>query len=99
MILFLALKERKIIAQGIALCKIATQKLAPRSSFNKAKIYFGATCAKQQYYRDLKDNFFLNLAIDGKADYLVTGDTDLLVMEKIQNTEIIAFVDLFDRLK
>lgn len=49
--------------------------------------------------RDLKDNFLLNLSVDGKADYLVTGDTDLLVIEKIHNTDIITFTDLFDRLK
>jgi putative PIN family toxin of toxin-antitoxin system len=48
--------------------------------------------------RDLKDNFLLNLAVDGKADYLVTGDSDLLVIEKIASTEIITFSDLFDRL-
>ncbi len=46
--------------------------------------------------RDLKDNFLLNLAIDSKADYLVTGDMDLLVLEKIKNTKIIRFADLFD---
>ena len=49
--------------------------------------------------RDLKDNFLLNLSVDGKADYLVTGDTDLLVIKKIQDTDIVTFTDLFDRLK
>ncbi len=39
--------------------------------------------------RDKKDNFLLALAIDGKATYLITGDTDLLVMKKIDKTEII----------
>ena len=31
--------------------------------------------------RDSKDNFLLNLAIDGKADFLITGDNDLLILE------------------
>ncbi|MEK7838409.1 MAG: putative toxin-antitoxin system toxin component, PIN family, partial [candidate division NC10 bacterium] len=31
--------------------------------------------------RDAKDNFLLEVAIEGKADYLVTGDEDLLVMK------------------
>ena len=31
--------------------------------------------------RDPKDNFLLSLAVDGKADYLLTGDKDLLVFE------------------
>ncbi len=41
--------------------------------------------------RDLKDNFLLNLSIDGKADYLITGDSDLLILNKIKNTKIITF--------
>jgi len=39
--------------------------------------------------RDPKDNFLLNLAIDSKADYLVTGDKDLLVLKQIGKTKII----------
>ena len=39
--------------------------------------------------RDIKDNFLLNLAMDSKADYLVTGDLDLLELRKIGITEII----------
>ncbi len=38
--------------------------------------------------RDPKDNFLLSLAVDGNADYLLTGDRDLLVLEKIGDTEI-----------
>ena len=41
--------------------------------------------------RDEKDNFLLNLAIDSKSDYLITGDNDLLVLEKIDKTKIISF--------
>ncbi len=36
-----------------------------------------------------KDNFLLALAIDGKATHLITGDKDLLVLKKIDKTEII----------
>nr|MDA3838511.1 putative toxin-antitoxin system toxin component, PIN family [Candidatus Delongbacteria bacterium] len=32
--------------------------------------------------RDIKDNFLLSLAKDGKADFLITGDKDLLVLKK-----------------
>jgi putative PIN family toxin of toxin-antitoxin system len=39
--------------------------------------------------RDPKDNFLLSLAIDGNADYLLTGDKDLLVLENIGNAKII----------
>jgi uncharacterized protein len=39
--------------------------------------------------RDPKDNFLLALADKGKADYLVTGDADLLILKKYKNTRII----------
>jgi uncharacterized protein len=43
--------------------------------------------------RDEKDNFLLNLAIDSKADYLITGDADLLDLKKIEKTNILTFTD------
>lgn len=39
--------------------------------------------------RDPKDNFLLALAKDGKADYLLTGDGDLLELIKFGKTKII----------
>lgn len=33
--------------------------------------------------RDPNDNFLLALAKDGKADYLLTGDKDLLELQKV----------------
>lgn len=38
--------------------------------------------------RDPKDNFLLALAKDGKADYLLTGDKDLLDLLKFGKTKI-----------
>jgi putative PIN family toxin of toxin-antitoxin system len=38
--------------------------------------------------RDPKDNFLLALAKDGKADYLLTGDQDLLDIKKYGRTKI-----------
>jgi len=46
--------------------------------------------------RDPKDNFLLSLAVDGKADYLLTGDKDLLVLKEIGNTEIKTISEFFD---
>lgn len=48
--------------------------------------------------RDTKDNFLLNLAIDGKADYLLTGDNDLLDMQTIQKTKIVSITDFLKSL-
>ena len=39
--------------------------------------------------RDIKDNFLLSLSIDSKADYLITGDNDLLEIKTIGKTKII----------
>lgn len=38
--------------------------------------------------RDLKDNEILSLAVDGAADYIITGDADLLTLGKIEKTII-----------
>ncbi len=38
--------------------------------------------------RDPKDNFLLELAKDGKADFLITGDKDLLELKNLGKTKI-----------
>jgi len=43
--------------------------------------------------RDAKDNFLLSLAKDSKADYLLTGDNDLLVLKSFGGTQIITIRD------
>ncbi len=48
--------------------------------------------------RDIKDNFLLNLAIDSNADYLVTGDSDLLELKSIRDTRIVTISQLKDEL-
>lgn len=48
--------------------------------------------------RDPKDNFLLNLAIDSNADYLVTGDSDLLILKQIKNTSIINWNDFLKKI-
>lgn len=39
--------------------------------------------------RDFKDNILLEVALTGKADFLVSGDKDLLVLKKFKKTKII----------
>ena len=41
--------------------------------------------------RDPADDFILEIAVEGKADYLVTGDDDLLVLDPFQNVRIVTF--------
>ncbi|MEK6583047.1 MAG: putative toxin-antitoxin system toxin component, PIN family [Nitrospirota bacterium] len=40
--------------------------------------------------RDKKDNFLLEVALEGKAAYLVTGDDDLLVLNRFKNIKIVS---------
>ena len=43
--------------------------------------------------RDEKDNFLLSLAKDAKADYLLTGDKDLLVLKTFDATQIVTMTE------
>ncbi|AFL84634.1 putative toxin-antitoxin system toxin component, PIN family [Belliella baltica DSM 15883] len=47
--------------------------------------------------RDPKDNFLLSLSVDGKADFLVTGDSDLLVLGKIEKTKIVTWAEFISQ--
>ncbi len=44
--------------------------------------------------RDPDDQKFLDCAIAGKADFLVTGDRDLLIMGKVSRTKIVTAAKL-----
>ena len=48
--------------------------------------------------RDPKDDKFLSLAVSGGAAYLVTGDTDLLVLHPFRGISIITPGDFIDTL-
>jgi hypothetical protein len=43
--------------------------------------------------RDGKDNFLLALAKDSDADFLITGDIDLLIIKKFENTKILTIAE------
>jgi len=49
--------------------------------------------------RDFKDNFLLSLAVDGKADYLLTGDNDLLALNPFKDTLIVTFSAFLEKIK
>jgi putative PIN family toxin of toxin-antitoxin system len=49
--------------------------------------------------RDPKDNFLLNLAQTVQADFLITGDNDLLVLKQHFSTVIISFNDFISLFK
>jgi putative PIN family toxin of toxin-antitoxin system len=58
--------------------------------------YFGEVVevnSSVEICRDPKDNFLLALAKDSQADYLITGDNDLLEIKQFESTQIITFSD------
>lgn len=48
-----------------------------------------------QLCRDPKDNFLLALAADSKANFLITGDKDLLELKAFKKTAILTITDYF----
>jgi len=46
--------------------------------------------------RDVKDNFLLSLSLDGNADFLITGDSDLLEIKEFNQTRILTIADFFN---
>ncbi len=42
--------------------------------------------------RDEADDYPLALAVEANANYLVTGDSDLLVLQKIESCQIVDIV-------
>lgn len=41
--------------------------------------------------RDAKDNYLLAIAKDSKANFLITGDQDLLILKIFEDTEILTY--------
>jgi hypothetical protein len=54
--------------------------------------------SKIELCRDPKDDFLLSLATDSKADYLITGDKDLLDLKTIEKTKIVTMTDYLKKL-
>ena len=52
--------------------------------------------SKTEVCKDPKDNFLLSLSIDGNADFLLTGDSDLLILTKFRKTLIITISDFLE---
>jgi uncharacterized protein len=48
--------------------------------------------------RDPKDNYLLALAKDSQADFLITGDADLLSLVNFEGTEILNYKDFLDQI-
>lgn len=49
--------------------------------------------------RDPKDDYLLAYALVGQADYLVTGDHDLLALQHVGDTQIVTTSEFWEILK
>ncbi len=47
--------------------------------------------SKVSICRDSKDNYLLALAKDSQADFLITGDNDLLILKQFESTKIVIY--------
>lgn len=63
----------------------------------KAAILLVPVTSKVTVCRDPKDNFLLSLAKDGNADFLLTGDADLLVLEVFEKARICTIREFKDK--
>lgn len=54
---------------------------------------------KTNLCRDPKDNYLVSLAIDSGAQYLVTGDNDLLDLQRIGDTRVLRYTDFEEIVK
>lgn len=57
---------------------------------------FIAVTSKVEICRDEKDNFLLSLSKDSSANFLVTGDKDLLVLEEFEKTKIVTIAQFLE---
>jgi putative PIN family toxin of toxin-antitoxin system len=98
-----AIEAGKILQSQATLEEIATVILRPK--FNKyltlteRELFLKKLRAEAQIIdvaititecRDAKDNKFLELAISGNADYIISGDDDLLVLHPFRGIPILA---------
>ncbi len=65
----------------------------------EAYIDLVAVKSKINLCRDSKDNFLLALAKDGKADFLLTGDNDLLELHNFGKTKIVTLTNFLAEMK
>ena len=94
-----SLNELEIVTQRPKL-----QRYSPKEKVNELLIFLNAISLlveiKSQVIvcRDPKDNYLLALAKDSQADYLITGDQDLLILERFDQTQIISYRDFLSLL-
>lgn len=65
----------------------------------RSRFLFVEISSNVQICRDPKDDMFLNLAIDAKAECIVTGDADLLVLSPFRGIPILSPHEFLEKYK
>ena len=52
-----------------------------------------------RFCRDRKDDFIINLALTANAQYIITGDDDLLTLHPIGTIEVVTIAAFVQKLK
>lgn len=75
----------------------------PKNNVNMIINYLKEFCEKKDYEiiqekicRDKDDDGIIFLAVSNKAEYIITGDKDLLVLKKYKSTKIITPRDFWE---
>lgn len=76
--------------------QISIQQLVRDITINGEKIDIKETL---KVCRDPKDDMFLELAVNGNADYLITGDNDLLSLNPFREIMILTPNDFLEKVK
>ena len=86
-----------VIKRPVFSNKIKPAEIAEfRNIFLERSEVFGISIIKK-VVRDVKDDYLIALAKKSKADFLITGDKDLLVLKKTGKTEITTLSDFLQR--
>jgi putative PIN family toxin of toxin-antitoxin system len=81
------------------LLKVNQKKVATFVAYYKYKIKFVKPALQIDICRDPKDNKFLELAKEIEANYLITGDYDLLDLKLFESTKILKPSDFINESK
>jgi uncharacterized protein len=93
------LEEITLVTQRPKLKKyFAPEKVADLMVFLREVGLFVEIESNVLICRDSKDNYLLSLAKDSQADYLITGDQDLLILKDFEGTTILSYQDFISNI-
>jgi putative PIN family toxin of toxin-antitoxin system len=89
-------EELNLVTQRPKLQKyFATKKVAELIKLMNLIGIFIEIKSEVNLCRDAKDNYLLALAKDSQADYLITGDADLLIIKQFEQTKITTYNEFY----